>query len=117
MNPTIAANMETSSLIVKKIRVGLDSRQEANDVADHQNDIGKDTHDRKVVFAGYEHQDKPTDDWLRPLIFIAIATTEQSMKEIEDEFMEEVPILFEMADGLSNAPEFTTATSGSLKCK
>lgn len=95
--------METSTLIVKKIRVGLDSRQEANDVADHQNDIGKGTQDRKVVFAGYEHQDKPTDNWLRPLIFIALAITEQAMKEITQEFYDEVPILFEMEDAQENA--------------
>lgn len=78
---------------IKRIIVGIESRQEANDVADHQNDLGKTNHDRRVIFAG---------DWA-PLIFIAIATTEAAIKEIAEEFFGEVPILFEVEDVKENA--------------
>lgn len=88
---------------IKRIIVGLDSRQEANDVSDHQNDIGKDTHDRRVIYAGEGNpNDAATPEWA-PLIFIAIALTEAAMKEIIDEFYEEVPIYFGDEDAQENA--------------
>lgn len=88
---------------IKKITVGLESRQEANDVADHQNDIGKDTNDRRIVFAGYGDKSQTlVPDWA-PLIFIAVTTTEQAMKEITEEFFGEVPVVFDIEDAVSNA--------------
>lgn len=88
---------------IKKIIVGLESRQEANDVADHQNDIGKDTNDRRVVFAGYGDKSKTlVPDWA-PLIFIAVTTTEKAMKEITEEFFGEVPIVFDIEEAATNA--------------
>lgn len=88
---------------IKKIIVGLESRQEANDVADHQNDIGKDTNDRRVVFAGHGDKSKTlVPDWA-PLIFIAVTTTEKAMKEITEEFFGEVPIVFDIEDAATNA--------------
>ena len=64
-------------MIVKRITVGADSRQEANDVADHQNDIGRDQKDRKVVFVG-EGQYEGTEE-CAPLFYVAVAETEEAM--------------------------------------
>ncbi len=86
---------------VKRITVGIRSRQEANDVADHQNDIGRDQEDRKVVYVGEGSNGTH-------LFYVAIAETEQAMKEITEEFLDEVPIVFEVED---------TETTNSLKCK
>jgi len=71
---------------VKRIFVSTGSRQEANDVADHQNDIGRTQNDRKVVYVG----EGPNGT---PLYFIAIAETEKAMKEIVEEFLSEVPVV------------------------
>ncbi len=88
---------------IKRIIVGVESRQEANDVADHQNDLGRTNQDRRVIFAGEGDQSKTiVPDWT-PLIFIAIATTEAAIKEIAEEFFGEVPTLFEVEDVKDNA--------------
>ena len=78
-------------MIVKRITVGADSRQEANDVADHQNDIGRDQKDRKVVFVG-EGQYEGTEE-CAPLFYVAVAETEEAKKEMVEEFIREVPTL------------------------
>ena len=78
-------------MIVKRITVGADSRQEANDVADHQNDIGRDQKDRKVVFVG-EGQYEGTEE-CAPLFYVAVTETEEAMKEMVEEFIREVPTL------------------------
>ena len=78
-------------MIVKRITVGADSRQEANDVAVHQNDIGRDQKDRKVVFVG-EGQYEGTEE-CAPLFYVAVAETEEAMKEMVEEFIREVPTL------------------------
>lgn len=88
---------------IKRIIVGLESRQEANDVADHQNDIGKTNHDRRVIFAGEGDKSKTEVPEWAPLIFIAIATTEAAMKEIREEFFNEVPIVLECLEAKENA--------------
>lgn len=88
---------------IKRIIVGIESRQEANDVADHQNDLGKINHDRRVIFAGEGDKSKTIVPDCAPLIFIAIATTEAAIKEIAEEFFGEVPILFEVEDVKENA--------------
>ena len=87
-------------MIVKRITVGADSRQEANDVADHQNDIGRDQKDRKVVFVG-EGQYEGTEE-CAPLFYVAVAETEEAMKEMVEEFIREVPTLLV---GAGPAPE------------
>lgn len=78
-------------MIVKRITVGADSRQEANDVADHQNDIGRDQKDRKVVFVGEGQYEGPEE--CAPLFYVAVAETEEAMKEMVEEFIREVPTL------------------------
>ncbi|WP_289763518.1 hypothetical protein [uncultured Duncaniella sp.] len=88
---------------IKKIIVGLESRQEANDVADHQNDLGRTSKDRRVIFAGEGDKSKTVVPGWAPLIFIAIATTEPAIKEIAEEFFGEVPVLFEVEDVKENA--------------
>lgn len=83
--------------------VGIESRQEANDVADHQNDIGRQNHDRRVVFAGEGDKSKmATPEWA-PLIFVAVATTKAAIKEIRDEFFSKVPIVLEWRKAEKNA--------------
>lgn len=82
---------------VKRISVGISSRQEANDVADHQNDIGREQNDRKVVYVGEGFNGTP-------LYFVAIAETEQVMKEMVEEFLGEVPeVLIDVAEAPENA--------------
>lgn len=82
---------------VKRISVGISSRQEANDVADHQNDIGREQNDRKVVYVGEGFNGTP-------LYFVAIAETEQAMKEMVEEFLSEVPeVLIDVAEAPENA--------------
>lgn len=88
---------------IKKIIVGLESRQEANDVADHQNDLGRTNKDRRVVFAGEGDKSKTVVPGWAPLIFIAISTSEKAMKEITEEFFGEVPVLFDIEDVKENA--------------
>lgn len=88
-------------MIVKRITVGVSSRQEANDVADHQNDIGRDQKDRKVVYVGEGLHGTH-------LFYVAIAETEQAMKEMVEEFLDEVPIVSEVEDA---------ETTSSLECK
>lgn len=88
---------------IKRIIVGLESRQEANDVAEHQNYIGKEKNDRRVVFAGEgDKSNTLVPDWA-PLIFIAVATTLQAIKEIEEEFYGEVPTVFNIEDAKNSA--------------
>lgn len=90
-------------MIVKKITVGIESRIEASEVADHQNDLGKDLGDRKVVYIGegkYSGNECP-EEWA-PIFFVAIATTEETMKEILSEFYHEVPILLDIVDAPEN---------------
>lgn len=88
---------------IKKITVGLESRQEANDVADHQNDIGISMKDRRVVFAGYGDKSNTKEPGWAPLIFIAVATTAQAIEEISEEFYGEVETVFEIEDAEGRA--------------
>lgn len=87
-------------MIVKRITVAADSRQEANDVSDHQNDIGRDLKDRKVAFVGEGQYEGPKES--APLFYVAVAETEEAMKEMVEEFISEVPIL--LVD-VGHAPE------------
>lgn len=88
---------------IKRIIVGLESRQEANDVADHQNDLGRTNEDRRVIYAGEGDKSKTVVPGWAPLIFIAISTSEKAMKEITEEFFGEVPIVFGIDDVKENA--------------
>lgn len=88
---------------IKRIIVGLESKQEANDVADHQNDIGRETKDRRVVFIGNGDPSKTIVPGWAPIIFCAIATTEKAIKEVAEEFFGEVPVVFEIEDVTENA--------------
>lgn len=88
---------------IKRIIVGFESRQEANDVADHQNDLGRTNHDRRVIFAGEGKKSGTTDPELDPLIFIAVTTTAAAMTEIVEEFYSEVPIVLNIENAKENA--------------
>lgn len=76
-------------MIVKRITVGAGSLQEANDVADHNNDIGKDKKDRRIIYVGAGQYKGPAG--VEPHFYVAIAETEEAMYEMVGEFLREVP--------------------------
>lgn len=88
--------------------LGKDSYIQADDVADHQNDIGREKNDREIVCIGEDANDKGIEG-LRPIRYLARANDKEIMAEIEAEFESEVEIYF----GTKSAAE----SYSSLKCK
>lgn len=88
--------------------VGKDSYIQADDVADHWNDLGKDSGDAKVICLG-EETDYNGAEGLRPIRYLAITDYPGLMAQIEAEFESEVEIYF----GTERAAE----TYNSLNCK
>lgn len=92
----------------KIFAVGKDSYIQADDVADHHNDIGQNQKDREIVCLGKDAY-YTGNEAFQPIRYLAKAKNKEIIAEIESEFESEVEIYF--------GTEEAAQTYSSLKCK